>query len=553
MRVSLFGSSNGHRDGLKSGSYLFDGGSIKSLSLSNAFLRKDADELAKTVSQSYRLVAWAYRCTQERAHAVSSMPFVIHRLGSDEEPPDAEIPWKKKLKRHLWLIEASLCLFGRAYLFRRQNYVKTLGLQFVLATTVREKYDKENGITGFKRMLGRRRMDLFEDDQQTGWYEEDGRRDKGVTIGGGQGEVELEPHELIWFHLPDPLVEVGPGRAPAAVALESSQLVRASGVFATKFFERQAIPLTLIQVKGNPTDEDKREMESNWKRMLAGVKNAWKVMAIGEDVKPIVLGSPIRDLGMPGLEEGSRRKICVAFGLPSGLLEDSPAYASARENRKSFYSETIIPECDLIQEVLNDQLLNDLGYGLKFTPEQHEIMQEDEVQRAGALLALRNAGIPLMLALDILGYDLEPGVLRQLNDEELRRKAVIDQQAEAHLQQQLTNLRQQELVQAQAAGMEPPVAQAPRPPAVPGMPPGGYDRPQGVPPPPGMAPPPLAPPGRVMLPRPSLMAPPGARRRRRLASPQGGPQSLEQILTNVEGAGGRTSVMGNQLGRGWEA
>ncbi len=536
----------GLKHGLKDGLWLYDG--MKAVELNSAFLRRDSDELAKTVSTAYRLVAWTYRCTQERAHAVSAMPFVIHRLGSDEEPHDDEIPWKKKLKRHLWLIEASLCLFGRAYLFRQRNLVKTLGLQFILATTIRERYDKENGIQEFKRILGRGRMSSLMDDQETGWYEEGGLRDKGVAVGSGQGEETLEKHELIYFHLPDPLVEVGPGRAPAAVALESSQLVRASGVFATKFFERQAIPLTLLTVSGNPPDAELKRLESWWKNIMMGVKNAWKTVAVSAEVKPVVIGQPIRDLGMPGLEEASRRKICVAFGVPVSLLEDSANYASARESRKSFYSETIIPECELIAEVLNDQLLNDLGFEIKFLPDTIEVMQEDEVQRAGALLALRNAGIPLLQALDILGYDLQPDVLQELDQEERKRKEVIDQQAQAHLQQQFSNLRQQQLAQAQAAGLETapgmPQVEVPQGPGQPG---GIMGPAPGVPEPGGPPPPPMPPPGPPRLP---LMAP---RRRRRIAQPQGRVQSVQEIIDQVQGAGGRNSVMGNGLGRGWEA
>ena len=537
--------------GLKTGTYLFDG--VKALELSNAFLRKDNDELAKTVSQSYRLVAWSYRCTQERAHAVSSMPFAIYRLGTDEEPGDDEIPWKKKLKRHLWFVEASLCLFGRAYLFRQRNMVRTLGLQQLLATTVREKYDLDNGIKEFTRMLGRGRQQNWDgDEQQTSIFAEGDLRDKGVLIGGRGGEQVIEKHEMIYFHLPDPLVEVGPGRAPAAVALESSQLVRASEVFATKFFQRQAIPLTLLSVKGNPSDESLRELESGWKRMLMGVKNAWKVIAVPEEVKPIVLGAPIRDLGMPGLEEAARRRICVAYGMPVELLEDSANFASKKEARKGFYSETAIPECDLIQEVLNEQLLNDMGFEMRFLPDTHEVMQEDEVQRAGALLALRNAGFPLLQALSTLGYDLQPDVLQMLGEEEAKRKSVIDQQAEAHLQQQLANLRQQQAVEAQqaqdaamsgAAGMpmvNPAVAQ--------GMPPGISGPAPGVPPPGWQPPPETAPQG--LPPRLPLNGP---RRRRRIAQPQGTVHSLDQILETVQGAGGRNSVMGNGLGRGWEA
>ena len=167
----------------------------------------------------------------------------------------------------------------------------------------------------------------------------------------------------------------------------------------------------MLQVSGNPTEAEKRALEAGWKRLLRGtgsaVRRAWGTIAVTEKVKPLVVGAPIRDLGMPTLKELVRREVCAALGVPVTLLEDSSNYASAESDRKSFYSETAIPEAELIAEAINEQLLFPLGMKLVFTPEQHEVMQQDEVKRAGALVTLRNAGVPLLQAMKILGYDMD--------------------------------------------------------------------------------------------------------------------------------------------------
>jgi hypothetical protein len=54
---------------------------------------------------------------------------------------------------------------------------------------------------------------------------------------------------------------------------------------------------------------------------------------------------------------------------------------------------------------MNEQLLGPLKYEIQFMPEQLDVMQADEAQRAGSLLQLTQAGVPLRAAMQILGYD----------------------------------------------------------------------------------------------------------------------------------------------------
>jgi SPP1 gp7 family putative phage head morphogenesis protein len=57
------------------------------------------------------------------------------------------------------------------------------------------------------------------------------------------------------------------------------------------------------------------------------------------------------------------------------------------------------------QRVLNQQVFAPLKYKMHFTPETLDVFQTDEAQRAGSLLQLVQAGIPLGSAMKILGYD----------------------------------------------------------------------------------------------------------------------------------------------------
>ena len=109
---------------------------------------------------------------------------------------------------------------------------------------------------------------------------------------------------------------------------------------------------------------------------------------------------------MPELADRTLKQIAMTMGVPLTMLEASAAnYATADSDRQSFWRETVIPRLPKLADVMNEQLLNPLNYSIEFMPEQLDVMQADEAQRAGSLLQLTQAGVPLRAAMQILGYD----------------------------------------------------------------------------------------------------------------------------------------------------
>ena len=58
---------------------------------------------------------------------------------------------------------------------------------------------------------------------------------------------------------------------------------------------------------------------------------------------------------------------------------------------------------------MNRQLFEPMGLNWKFLPQELSVFQEDEEQRAQSLQALVAAGVPLDLALEMLGFTLPEG------------------------------------------------------------------------------------------------------------------------------------------------
>jgi hypothetical protein len=129
--------------------------------------------------------------------------------------------------------------------------------------------------------------------------------------------------------------------------------------------------------------------------------------------------------------------VALAFEIPQTMLEDAANFATAKEHRLSFYEETIKPRANMIADVINQQLLAKEGLKMAFDFEELSIFQEDEADRAASLKQLTDAGVPLKLAMDILGYELDEEQLAMLNEEAQRKE-----QAAEEARQRLANAQQ---------------------------------------------------------------------------------------------------------------
>lgn len=150
----------------------------------------------------------------------------------------------------------------------------------------------------------------------------------------------------------------------------------------------------LLSVEGNPQPEQVQKLEAWWKRFVSGVKNAWQSVVISEALNPVVIGDGLADLDTEKIIEPRRQDVATALGVPYTLLSPASAnYATAREERLTFIKSTIVPECILIQDILNAQVLNTVGLRMEFDPLLLEEMQQSEFEKTMSLVPLYDAGI----------------------------------------------------------------------------------------------------------------------------------------------------------------
>lgn len=331
-------------------------------------------------------IPWLFRGVDIRANALANVPFSMFK--GDKEIDNSE-DWQNAVKilphpKSLFsTLEAALVIFGYAYLFRERNAYITKGLRYLLPTSIKPNIQTDGSIT-FKRRIG------------------------------NQTQL-LTPEDVVYFWKQDAFVELGPPlSSPAMAAANACGVLLSVDEFAKAFFRQGAVKTTLLTTT-NIAPSERDRLKTWWKRVL-GMDRAWTTDIINaEKITPITIGEGLESLQNNDLTESKRIDIAAALGIPySVLFSNASNRATAEQDDLHLYDKTILPDAYFIENILNEQVLEPLGYNIKFDPQAMPIYQEDENARAASLNQIITAlGSPeeFLLAADILGYDINPDVM----------------------------------------------------------------------------------------------------------------------------------------------
>lgn len=344
-----------------------------------------------TPAEAYMVSPLLYRATNLRADAVSSVPFRVYQGETEQEWPFTQTP--AQLFKE---IERSLCLTGGAYLYKIYKGRRLTGFVPLNPTTMSvslmtDKATLENPLLGASF----------------------------VQSINGKAYGPWTISDVVYFREPSYYDDIGPGVGAAHVALNSAKLEHYLSRFASAFFEGGAQPVTIMNLPEAMDESEFQRFRTEMRSSASGgLINAFKMIFMrSPDIKIEQLTPPINTLQMPELYERVITSVGMAFGVPRTMLEASAAnYATADSDRQSFWRETIIPRLSLYEAVLNEQIFAPLGWYFEFQPEALDVMQTDEAARAGSLLQLVQAGVPLRGAMMMLGYDLVDEVLGTMID-----------------------------------------------------------------------------------------------------------------------------------------
>jgi HK97 family phage portal protein len=334
-----------------------------------------SDGVPDSVGSLYKYVPLLFRAVQLRCDALSSVPAAI----MNGEENEVEWPYPTKLGNLLWQWEASSLLAGAAYgeiVMNKSGYRKDVKYRNPFDMSV--KYDR--GVYQFKQSSS------------------------GATW---TNEPEAGKYEMFYVREYDPTQDTNPGIGAGKAANIDAKLLYAISKFPEMYFEGGAMPVTLLGIDTN----DKGEIEriQNWfRRSVTSIRNAFRVLGVrAGSITPTTLTPPMKDLAFPELSAIAKDNVALAFGIRKTMLDSEAAnYATAQEDRLSFYEDTIKPRARIFEDALNAQLLARDGLRLEFRFNELDIFQEDENERADLLRKFKQSGLPIELALDLAGYEL---------------------------------------------------------------------------------------------------------------------------------------------------
>lgn len=313
---------------------------------------------------AYAKVPIVYRCVRLRAKALQRIPFALLK-GKRDITENADGMLLMQLTKLLYQFEASLCVYAAAYALKQKGRLSGVpSLRWVTSAAITPKYDEQQGLKEFERRLGK--------DKQT-----------------------LRPEELVYCWLPVLDKDIGPGVAPVAVALKAAGVLNNLDIFLDGFFDRGALRVTLLTVEGNPPDREIQKLESWWKKVVGGVKNAFASVGVRANVKPVTIGDSLRDTVDATLTDAKTMQVLEAMEVPASIaLPGAANYATARQDWINFYEATIIPEAEQIIGSVNDQWLEPmLGLRMELHPERLEVFQAAELEKAGTLVSLSGGSV----------------------------------------------------------------------------------------------------------------------------------------------------------------
>jgi hypothetical protein len=372
----------------------------------------DSNEIRKF----WEMIPWLHRGVEMAADAVSGMPWQIlsgeNVVEESEGYQGEQFPWLGNPFNLLWQLESAMLLVNRAYVFKGVNRTGNMkDFRYMSPFSVRPDIDGSEGLVGFKRNIN------------------------------GQW-IDFEIDDFMYFWPPDPFVEVGPSESsPAIAALSASKVLSSLDTFSENHLSRGLIKAMLLTVSkdGLPVSQEERSRVRKWWQNIfqRGAKGGWATDIVNAGkVDPVVIGEGFKDLENVAITNEKREDIATALGIPQSLLfSNATNFATAKQDDKHFYQKRIIPDCNFIEGVLNEQLFSDMNYEFRFMPETLEVFQEEEKDRAQALsfmVSAINADPEVaQVAMAMLGMDMPTEVEKLYQGLILKKEEQREQMADA--------------------------------------------------------------------------------------------------------------------------
>lgn len=316
--------------------------SIKSGGWDSVFLRNlPMNEDEKIVSEPYKKSGLVYVCISTTARAISQVPlrkYVRNSAGLMEQAPITD-PWQRLLIRPNYLMDmysfvesivSLLMLDGNVWIVPFPPSVAMGGAPASM-WVVSSKYiqPKRNPRTG----------------QLDQWT---------YTPEKGAASVQLSPEEVchIWFWNPyDPILGLAPLEAGRMAVISDYKAARYNQVF----FDNGAQPSGVLSTEQKLSDSAWRRMSEQVTDKHTGYRKAHRLMVLEQGLQYTQTGLAAKDMEFSDLRKYTKEEVLQIFGMKKSIISvtDDLNFATAKEQRKSWWQDTNLPIMKMIESAMN--------------------------------------------------------------------------------------------------------------------------------------------------------------------------------------------------------
>lgn len=336
------------------------------------------------IKEPYSKSSLVYVCISTTARAISQVPLVIHQIASNGsiEPVPVTNPWQKIINR------PNPYMDRYSFLESIVGFLLLDGSVFVLPFPPTESVPSSLWVirkSYMSKVLDKRTGQL------SGWnYKPEGSdSNKGPSF-----FFPLNYVSWTYFWNPNDPYE---GLSPIDAGKISIQTDYKAARFNQQFFDSGAIP-------GGILHTDQRLHESVFKRILhqfedrhKGYKQGHRIALLEQGLKYSQTGLSQKDMDFLELRKYDRDTIFQIFGLKKSIVSvtEDTNYATSREQRKEWYTTTLIPIMKLIGSSFEFAFLERTNYGCTFDVSNIEALHETFKDKVDTAVDLAKIGYPL--------------------------------------------------------------------------------------------------------------------------------------------------------------
>lgn len=212
----------------------------------------------------------------------------------------------------------------------------------------------------------------------------------------GTIEEVFQPEIIVHFKTWNPL-DPFYGMAPICAARDSADTMYFSDQYNKAFFKNGAEPGGILSSDQTINEESKKQISSAWAKLHKSVRKAHSVAIMDGGLKWQPTGTTHKDMSYGELKRMSREDVLTVFNMPPIMVGvfDEANYSNAREQRRIFWVDCMIPRLRKIESVVNERLVKPWDPSLiaKFDLGGIEDLAEDVDRRARADASNVSAGI----------------------------------------------------------------------------------------------------------------------------------------------------------------